>query len=460
MVIHRDWHTTDIPITRETRRRTIKNWANYRDPKGEWHETNFDFRRATVDDKFEDLQLEWVADRAPLQFFVGKASSAGGRPWWGLRKSQHADGEQGLVMFLEQGDASLGYTTNGAEKSATWEDVLPDTDLILYAGVNKLEKWIALLSNTAGEGGHGDRATVGFYIPPGFDFEVENGALPGARVLLKKNGHVRWASKPAVAHDANGDDVPCTFIYRGTNTLGGRKYHRVQVRCDKRNATYPILMDPTVTIDTAAGIHDSYVSSTLPNTNYSYATLNYFKGNGSAFYQFRSLCRIADISLLPAGDYSSVKFSHVVGDKTGTILYHAVTDANDWDHRNSNWNQAGVATPWAGSAGGMTTIIDYDATAIGSQAMTNSATWKRFDASLLPSLFEDCRDGARDSNGFFVSTIYNDTFAWRSMEYATTSERPYFEIEYTVPKNAFSTATRSPVGQFPWTPYRIQDGQK
>jgi hypothetical protein len=155
----RSWHWTDEPVG-DKRRRTVRNWCNYQDPQGVWNPTDLRIRRAEEGETFLGRSLEWVADRAPMQWFVGNSTEAGGRPWFGLRKSD--DEEKGIVSFLLYGDASGGYTVDGPSKSALWDDVLPDTDMTLYAVDSRIERWISLLTPTAGEGGTGDRVTLGF----------------------------------------------------------------------------------------------------------------------------------------------------------------------------------------------------------------------------------------------------------------------------------------------------------
>lgn len=434
MTTIRAQHWTDEAGGLGQRRRTIQNWSNYKTAAGVWAPTTLDIRQATTE-TFLGRALEWIAEEQPLQWFVGDSSEAGGRPWFGVRRADQPD--TGIVSFMVNGDASAGYAVNGQEKSGTWLDVLPDTNMKLQLAGHRIDRVFELTSGTAGEGGHGDRVTLGFIMPDGWSVEVENNATNGNRLLFKRpNGNVVLRSLPARAWDSStagldgeGADVPCGFIDRGTDTLGPYTYFKIEKRCQPSGFQLPVFLDDSIEIDKSDGIEDSYISSSAPTTKYGNSTLNYFKGNGST-YELRSICRIADIAVLPSGSYTSAEFSHVIGDKVGTVLYHSIADANDWNKTNVTWNETNTGVPWAGSNGGMTSGTDYDASTIGSQVMTNTVTWKRFDVALTASLFEDWRDSNRDNNGFFASIVYNDTFAYRSVEYATQAERPYFTIEY------------------------------
>lgn len=336
MTIRRDWHWTDEPGPQPgARRRTIRNWTNYRDTRGRWAETQLRVRRAEADDEFLGRALDWVSTNAPLQFFIGDAVAAGGRPWWGVRRSE--DSDTGVAMFLESGDASGGYTVDPVAKSLTWEDVLPDTDLILYAGVNRIDKWLALHTATSGEGGTGDRAVLGFVLPSGWSLDVESSGVPGNHLVIKRaNGSEVYRSRPAAAFDSSAipQAVPCTFIRPSpaTGTLGGLTYYRVRVRCLPAGFVRPILMDPTIVISGTAAIDDAAWNNANPTWNmgiYSYVLC----GSQSPNYRHGGVMRFSTI-LLPAGTVISAVLSayrtgYTSNDYTNGACY-PVAAGNTW----------------------------------------------------------------------------------------------------------------------------------
>jgi hypothetical protein len=449
MATTRDWHWTDEDgASPRQRRRTIRNWTNYKDTRGRWFPTDLKVRAAEPGDEFLGRPLSYVSVNAPIQFFVGDESATAGLPWWGVRKSD--DGDSGIVMFVEGGGGWTSKAVDVASRSIRWDDVLPNTDLILYADDHKIDKWLALMTPTAGVGGTGDRAVLGFIMPAGWTLAVIDSGSAGNRIEIRRqNGEVAYRTKPAVAYDSAPEPrgVPCTFITPSpaTNTIGGLTYWRVRVRCSPAGFTYPILMDPTVTISGATAVVDTYLQKNAADSNFGGATYTYAY-NGVPNNARVGLVRIVSPADIPAGTITACRYSSVISNENPAGVIHRVEDANVWTEGRgtgaalageSTWNQLSYGVPgaaWAGSAGCATSGVDYVAAAIGSFAAgPGGSTYVRRTWDIAASAPTHWRDSGI-SNGFRYSiplTPANYVFM-QSTEYADTSGRPYFEIDYTL----------------------------
>ena len=458
MTIVRNWHTTDEPgVEPGKRRRTIGNWINYRDTAGVWRKTDLKVRRAEAGDEFLGRPLDWVSSGAPIQFFVGDPAAAGGRPWWGARRSE--DAQSGIVMFLESGDAAAGYTVDAAKRSITYEDVLPDTDLVLYADDWKIDKWLALHTATSGEGGTGDRAVLGFVLPDGWSLDVIDSGTAGNRLVIKRgNGEVVYRTRPAVALDSSAEpqQVPCTFIRPtpATATLGGLTYWRVRVRCTPSGFVRPILMDPSVTISGTTDIEDTSLSQGVSEGDWNYGSVAAFYGGSYLGNARRALLRIA-AAAIPAGTITGLTWhvwsKRLVGSSSCTSSVYFVSADKNWVEGTTgggggiqvgsscfNWRVYNTAA-WSGGAGGPGYTADPTPPAF----TTSSGTLTEKTVALIPSWATSWRDVAPGGILVMEAGAYSGNLVANNSTEAA-SDRPYFEIDYDEPVSALSYLVLEP----------------
>lgn len=454
MTTLRTQHTTDMDLGGGQRRRTIANWSNYQTPEGVWAASGHTIKAASGE-TFLGRPLEWLIEDQPLQWFVGDAAGVGGRPWYGVRKSNDLD--TGIVTFVETGNATTGYTVDKPSRSATWTNVLDDLDMVLTLRGHAIDREFIFKSATAGDGSNGDRVWLGFVLPENWTLEVLNSATPGNRFVIKRpNGNAVLRSRPAEAADDNGASVPCTFIQPATptDTLGGVTYWRVQKRIDPTGAALPIRAGDTVEISGTTDIEDATLIDQTPDTNY--GSLNrvqfgLYGAIGSSTLR-RAVFRINESSI-PAGAITGFTLECTrLAEATGGVnaanaVAHRILPANDWVEGTATaavqtgsvcWNYAKYATQsWAGSGGCSTSGTDYEADA--SPPTTYypgypSGPDVAFSFTLDPAWCEGWRDADYANEGFVLfSEVIASSNAYMFQMYSSeNATNPLtFEIEYS-----------------------------
>jgi hypothetical protein len=460
-MIQRDWHFTDEPHPEigGRRKRMIQNWTNYRRPDGEFRATVHALESATTAkpmDAFAGLKVIRSSVEQPLQFFTGDPAELGGLPWWGMRWSDRRDAD--VLCFLDLGTPAQNdriASTDSAKKSIEL-DVSDDVLLKLYVLPEKVEKWIVLMSERAGTS-----ATVGYQLPEGWTLEVVDRS-----VLLFKDakGEVVYKSKPAQAFDSNTDkdgprSLPCRFDLVKTDkppTLRGIPYWPVAVSCTPdRGAVWPILMDPTVTINNASTILDCSIQGPPDGTkdmrNGGISVFNASGNQAGNINRFRTLIYLPTASI-PAGTITGLDYYLYIAGYTqrANVSFRAIASANAWVEGTKNNATAGTGEPcwtyrqyntagWAGLAGlednaDIRVESSYPTWDTGENTVTQN-TWRT--QTLTPSWATKWRDGIWTNNGFVIAdaAIPGNTYLGSyhySQEYTTTSLRPYFVITYSL----------------------------
>jgi hypothetical protein len=360
-----------------------------------------------------------------------------------MRWSDRRDAD--VLCFLDQAEPADNdelAAVSATDKSVDF-DVSPEVALKLYTLPEKVEKWIVLMSERAGTS-----ATMGYVLPDGWSIEAVDRA-----VLLFKDakGGVVYKSKPAAAWDSSADKegpkpVPCFFDLVKSEkppTILGRPYWQVAVSCEpSREAVWPILMDPTVTISGAAGIEDTLLYQANPANNFGGSTqISLYEGGGISRH---CLHRIVDAATaIPAGTVDACRmFITRRNDGTSAKLYR-VADANvGWVEGSANgsaevgassWNRRLYDTAnWAGSQGCSTAGTDYVNTVLGSFAAGPGGTaYAKIQIDLDTSAPTHWRD---TSNTGVLSIADGAAYVLiDTVEHATSTRRPYFEIDYTEP---------------------------
>lgn len=426
--IIRNLHYTDEQIYGSDRKRTLKNWSNYRTSSGTWSPSDLQVRVATRGDDFRGFSLSHVIDGAPLNMFIGDSASLGNRPWWGFRRSE--DVNSNIVLFLVHGDGR-NQSVDNKNKTITYKDCLVDSDLTLYAYPHKIEKWIKFKTEQAGEGGTGDRFTLGVLVPDGWTMEISRHA---SYILIKDaQKKVRFKSKNLDAIDSNNNHLSCKFVNMGIDSVNGNAYYKLMVQCDAVNAVYPILIDPTATLSGTSAIEDTFLNSSGVTTNWGNFSGVYY-GNGGSYVP---IWRI-DKTQIPSGTISALRLNAYSSATAASALSsYFIADANTWVEGTASgsaqvgsccWDYAIYSTQaWAGSAGCATSGTDYDADA-SPPTTTPSAGWNIID--LVASWATAWRDSTRANNGFIMHNATNTGYFYST---ENASNQPYFEIDYSAP---------------------------
>ncbi len=196
---------------------------------------------------------------------------------------------------------------------------------------------------------------------------------------------------------------------------------------------------PTVTISGTTDIEDNFIweAASVGNGNEGgriQVFSNAAVGNRSwVIFRVRT-------AAIPSGIITG--FRLLFGPTNSGRLYNAYrfTDANTWVEGTgvggtgpeigaSCWNFAKYNTQaWAGSAGAMTSGVDYTADASPPNVTT---TTSRMTLVLPPAWASEWKSGSRVNNGFVLQTTGSGFHAFSATE--DSSNQPTFEIDYTVP---------------------------
>jgi hypothetical protein len=192
---------------------------------------------------------------------------------------------------------------------------------------------------------------------------------------------------------------------------------------------YTVTLYPVA--DAANYYWTGYQDMTFGNTNS--VNLN-TSGTRRGFWLF-------DINSIPAGSTITeaemkVYVSWVQTTATYNVSAYRVT--NQWDESNLTWNSRKSGVSWV-SAGG-----DYAGTAVSSNCDLGSTTGLKTAAtgSGLAALVQDWLDGTYPNYGIMIMkpSAGGDQRAIKNRELATSEQRTYLTVKYTLPKRVFSAA--------------------
>jgi hypothetical protein len=318
-----------------------------------------------------------------------------------IGKGQHR------LRFIPVGASpSKGYIEQDKKNCVHYQDAWNDTDVCLEVMPNGVKETIILKS---------DRA------PFSFSFEVD-GPLEDDLTA----GELKL--QPAWLQDANGEkrDVSQTVRREGDKTF-------IDLVADVTGLTYPIEIDPTVTIqpDGTAG-KDTFVRS-APNHANNYGTLPTIDIGRTSYGTNRALLQF-DLSTIPNGiTVTSANLELVVSSVTSPSNYnfdiHRVT---------SGWNETTVT--WE-------TQPSFDSTEKVTFQIGNTGIVSVNIASIVQKWFEGFVNyGILIKNDTEDSTVSAKTI--HSSESSSPSSRPKLTVTYNIPPTA--PIVTSPNGGETW----------
>jgi|GEM_PF-1812764 len=303
-------------------------------------------------------------------------------------------GQNKLKFMPVQSSPSKGYVDENQRNKIIYQDAWNDTDVTLEVSPNGLKETIILKT---------DRA------PSSFSFEVEGSLeddLTAGKVLIQ----------PAWLQDANGEkrDVVQTIRREGDKTF-------IDLTADVTGMTYPIEIDPTVTIqpDASTGI-DTFVHSENPTANYG-TDVGLFAGvyQGSALFETFIKFNISSIPVNADVINASV-ILHVIGvDDSNPYGFTAHEVTADWTE-SITWN----------------TKPSYNASALCTVSIANppSAQNVIFDVTTAAKKWVN---GTSPNYGVCIrSNFVNSRKTFASSDHATSSLRPSFSLTYNMPPTA------------------------
>ena len=419
----RSQHWTDVPVEGRRRKRTIRNWSNFRTPHHNFREARPLIINAlgVPDDWDGAFDFLRTSQAGALQTFFGDSSDSINPAMVGLRL---ADRPAFWVNFRAMGTLPNPVVVAEGARHA-WRGLWKNTTLRYVDSAYKLTKEIVLR-----EPGHPARFRFSVKLPPHLSLVFRNG---GAAVLGPL-GNERLTLPAPWGEDAEGKTVRAT-MRQDLDTVLGLPVIVIEVNEDDlAGAVYPVTIDPTVTISGTTDIEDNILYSPSPNGNFGGNTLGHIqKFNRNSLIRFMA-------STIPEGTITALRLYITVEFLNGVLtgyFYH-IADANDWVEGTqtagievgaSCWNYAKYDTqPWS-QTGCSHAGVDYDNDP--SPPEVNITGTGPYQINLKPEWATNWRDGNRVANGIIVgpNTVAagGTIIRWYSTEGATPL---YFEIDY------------------------------
>jgi RHS repeat-associated protein len=317
-----------------------------------------------------------------------------------------------LVRF-QLGDAKVDFRLADGNKAAvnmkdntvTYPGVYPDTDLVYHVtGEGLKEEWVLQKY---------DGKSV-------FTMELDSkGTQPklqndGTIQFVDEKGKTEFTVPQPVMVDAKGvasHDVKLDLRTEGNKTYLDLKADESWLKDAKR--AYPVVIDPTLTIQGATVTSDTFVSATNPNTNY--YLLNFLiTGTDPTYGKTRSYIKFQLSPLLSGAQITSAKLylNQYATTASQQVNLNAVT--SDWTSSTVTWNtQPTVGTQLSSVSVGGPGEYNWDLTSL-AQGWYNGTT-KNYGVSL------------------WNQTETNPQKTFYSSDYKTdTTKRPRLEITYTI----------------------------
>jgi len=369
-MVRKEQHALDIPLGRRKRKRTIRNWMHYQEPGSDWLTSapSPDIATGTPDNWVGGFNFQFFSRFGPMQIALG--NDAQDRPHVRVRRS-HKPGNWAEFIWL--GGQTITPVATQNDKRVRWTGWRQNTALIYTVSGNKLTKIIRLTDPT-----HPAFFRFALQLPDGHSYTLS----PQGRIRIRDDqGSQYMRTSPPSALDSStlSSDTPdgqqlisVTIEEDGVTAQGFPIFKLTPDANDLSAAVYPVDIDPTVTIDSADDIEDTYNRSVDPDHN--------LGGNSTlAFETF--LGSPVNITLMrvknfPDGNYESLVLTthnNATGG-AGTLGIYPIKSANaDWvvgtsvfaiEAGASCWNWKKYNTDaWAGGANGCGVPgVDFDNT--------------------------------------------------------------------------------------------------
>jgi hypothetical protein len=366
-----DFDIIDVPVSAEVKER--------------FHQARIEAKAAKAKGVLNRELFNYQAIKLPFDAHIPRNFKRGYTVGKGVDK---------LTFVPVNASPSMGVLSSTDRSVITYQDVWNDTDVELKVLTNGIKETIWLKT---------DRA------PSTFTFEVK-GALADDFTA----GQLKLA--PAWLIDANSEkrDVPQTI-----RRVDGLTY--IDVVADVTGLTYPIEIDPTVTIqpDATAG-KDAYVMNASASSNYNDSLLK--AGEDGNSWVFRSFLQF-DLSAIPSNSkvtdsVVSLIMSNYYGAGSPEFQMFAVT--SEWGETTVTWN----TQPTVG------TVIEAK-TAVGTTTGPHV-----FNITALTDKWVN----AQLVNHGIMLRIYDETIniyrGFTSSDSTSTADRPKLSVTYNQPPTA------------------------
>ena len=426
-------HGLDIPhpTIPGARKKTIRNWMNYRTPGSEYNLAKAKAISAQGDppDWVGAFDFSFTSLESALQVFARDSMDVGNRAMVGVRHSENPSAW--LNMKAINGSAVDAVITEEGSK-ITYPGLWPGCDLVYEIFGATLKETVVVWDKSISPAYFEWSLKYG----PGFDLSINDSVMrlfdtSTEDCFIRSQYPTGWDSATLGPYDGK-QKIRCTLTEQ-SSYQGNRVIRLTPNVEDMAVAIGIVYLDPPLTVDAAGDIDD--------NTMYSAGFADQ-DNNGSSISiktepssERRGLLRIAD-SALPEGDYSQANLEVYTNTATTVTFYRILPAAAAWIEGNkvgseastgeSNWLQMNYnETNWPGSAGCSTSGTDFTTTDSTTSGTTNAGNWNTI--GLDTGIFSDWSQGVFANGGYVVTSSANNSLASSD----NGSVPLYFELVYT-----------------------------
>lgn len=434
----RNHHINDYvidPFQPKNRRRAIGTYINYKTYNGVFAPVNINITQVqSVPPNWEgQFDFGLSSENAPLRFFAHDTTDPSNRAMIGMNIDQESNTWVNIKATNIDNNVSTQYDSN----SVWWPNLWTNSKLKFIHCGHFVQKEIELSAP-----GHPSQFDFLMRIRSDMLFDLTDNKIS----LSNDLGIPKIFTKSPYGWDSNGNYIRCKLEFVQKEGPGNI-YRRIRLTPhpdDLATATYPVTLDPTVTLP-----YTSVDDTQILNISTGTPPIDERNYGGSVTVQVRNtpyngLWRY-DESLIPAGNITGHRFYSKAtgGGYTADVSFYKIVAASaDWVEGTANgatqegstcWKykkwSATTPTNWAG--GGAFSSSDYVADASPPTKTTSwSATNYNSNVITLPTAWATDWRSNPSNNGGIVGIWVADGGVVALSSTEDTTDQPYFEVDY------------------------------
>lgn len=427
MSIIRSQHWTDRPNPDDLRigrrRRTIKNWSNYRTPGNDWAETRpgVGAPQGAPPDWVGAYDFSLSSLEGPLQIFARDAMDVGNRAMVGYRSSE----TPGAWMNLKALDVNaVDAVVSGDGLKITYPGLWDGCDLVYDVGGHTLKETVEIW----------DKSIAPLYFewtiktPPQYELTIGDNRFDLGGII-ESRAPVGWDSAMVGGNIDGTQPIGLTYTEQDLRT-GLRVVRLTPNPDDMANAIGTVTLDPTTTISGTTDIDDGTLiafwadrnSGVDPKLSFQSGTTKFIiRANDSAIPE--GVYTKADLNLYTTfvRGYSMYRILPVnAGWGEGRGLDYFTALAGEYTRDSARHTIQLWASSFLGTAG-----LDYTTTG----SITGTTTTGVFNKFDLTPFFSSWSDGTYANAGVLFVGTSGSTGDFVSTD--GTSNQPWYDLEYT-----------------------------
>jgi hypothetical protein len=416
--------STDVDNGDGTRTCRIGNCLNYYTEDNGWQPSNPDLVEASqpADWEDDDFPFAYANQTSPLQAYLVDDSDPDSSAHICLRLSSNPTYR---IRIKAHASESKAHEDDKPNKKIKWNGLWKRTNFQWKIKAGALEKTLELTRS-----GHPKKFRFNIKYPEDHTYTVENNIL----TFYGPDGLPWLETVPPWGVDANGVVIPVTLtegpqpdslkLKKGKSLSNKMSVLITPDETALDSATYPVTIDPTLTLSGSIAIDDTVLSSANPNNNYGTYIRYHFQNTYNTLVKLNALPVIqGTITGFREKMYISAAPSPT------SIRAYKIKSVNTWVEGTGSgspvsgascWNYCKYTTQaWAGAAGCSLDGTDYDSNPSPPTVPITTTGWITLE---LPPAWVGV------NMGFII--LCSDSYAVAAYSSDSGTTPAYFEIDY------------------------------